>query len=39
MSIKYKRVLILTGIYIVLIIYLLKEFYIFIACNATIIHL
>ena len=39
MFIKCKRVLILIEIYIVLIIYLLKEFYIFIACNATIIYL
>ena len=39
MFIKYKRVLILIGIYIVLIIYLLREFYIFIAYNAIIIYL
>ena len=39
MSIKYKKVLVLIGIYIVLIIYLLKEFYIFTAYNATITHL
>ena len=39
MSIKYKRVSILIGIYIILVIYLLREFYIFIAYNTTIIYL